>query len=888
MEATNATPQTIYLKDYQVPAYLLDSADLRFDIHEERTTVFSHLVFHANPKAARRDEPLRLDGEELKLISLSIEGCPLDPSEYRIEGDQLIIPQVPEAFVLDCVVEIQPKANKALSGLYESNGMFCTQCEAEGFRRITYFPDRPDVMTRFTTTIEADAQRFPVLLSNGNLDEAGPTVNGRHVARWVDPFPKPAYLFALVAGDLAHIEDSFTTCSGRKVPLKIYVHKKDLDKCGHAMDSLKRAMKWDEEVYGREYDLDGFMIVSVDHFNMGAMENKGLNIFNSALTLAKPETATDEDYDRIEGVVAHEYFHNWSGDRVTCRDWFQLSLKEGFTVFRDQQFSADMTSHAVKRIEDVTLLRNRQFPEDAGPLAHPVRPESYVEINNFYTMTVYEKGAEVVRMLHTLLGPERFRKGTDLYFSRHDGQAVTTDDFVSALEDAGGMDLTRFKRWYGQAGTPEVTVTDSYDAEKRQWTLVARQSTKPTPGQPVKEPLVIPMAMGLLAKDGSAMPLQLSGEARPTPGATRVLVLQEAEERFTFINVAERPVPSLFRSFSAPIKLHYDYSDDELAFLMAKDGDEFNVWDAGQTLFLRVLLRLIEGGEKALLAPLDSRLVAAVEATLRDTARDPRLVAEAIRTPDEGYLLEQLSAADPQAVERALNFVRRSLALALRDTLTRTYRANSAVAYRNDAASIGKRRLKNACLSYLMALDDEESRALAAKQYALSDNMTDSLAALAALADSESELFDRLLLDFYGKWEAEALVIDKWFLVQSISRRRDTLARVQGLLKHPKFSMTTPNRVRSLVGGFSMRNPFRFHDAGGAGYSFLADQVLALDTFNPQIAARMLNPLSHWRKFEPKRQELMRRELLRVLHTTPLSKDVYEIAAKSLAEAEPK
>lgn len=885
MSGDNKVPKTIYLKDYQPPDYLVEHINLRFDLRDEVATVASHINFAANPAAKKSGEPLRLDGEELKLVSIALNGRELTAADYSFDEDgRLVVPSVPARFALDVVTELRPKENTALSGLYESNGMFCTQCEAEGFRRITYYPDRPDAMAPFTTTIEADKKRFPVLLSNGNLKETGELEGGRHFAVWDDPFPKPCYLFALVASDLGHIEDEFTTCSGRRVPLKIYAERKDLDRCRHAMESLKKAMKWDEEVYGREYDLNEFMIVAVDHFNAGAMENKGLNIFLSSLVLAQPETATDDDYDRITGVIAHEYFHNWSGDRVTCRDWFQLSLKEGFTVFRDQCFSADITSKAVKRIEDVSFLRSRQFSEDAGPLAHPIRPESYIQINNFYTMTVYEKGAEVVRMIHTLLGPDRFRAGTDLYFSRHDGQAVTTEDFVKAMEDANGVDLTQFKRWYGQAGTPEVKAEGVYDAAAKTWTLKVSQSCKPTPGQPVKEPLVIPISMGLLARGGSSLPLKLKGENSPSPAETRVLLLTKPEETFIFENVPEPPVPSLFRAFSAPIKMNYDYSDADLAFLLARDPDEFNAWDAGQTLYMRTLKRLVEGGAKALSEPLYPPLVEAMRATLLDSRRDPRLVAEAIRLPEEGYLLEQFDAADPDAAFAAHAFVRKGAATALRALLLETYLKYAGVPYAADAQSIGRRRLKNVCLRYLTALDDEEARRLASRQADASDNMTDSLAALAALSDSESGDFDRALDVFYKKWESDTLVVDKWFLVQSTARRGDAMERVKKLLSHPKFSMTLPSRVRSLLAGFAMRNPVRFHEKSGAGYAFLADQVLALDKLNPQIAARMLNPLSAWRKLEPVRGGLMRGELERILREPKLSKDVYEIAAKSLSD----
>ncbi|MBN2362383.1 MAG: aminopeptidase N [Deltaproteobacteria bacterium] len=876
------TPRTIYLRDYLPPDFLVDTVDLRCELGEETTRVRSRLALRRNP-ARPAGAPLVLDGKELELESIALDGRPLAAGEYQVDAEHLTVDRVPDSFALELVTAIRPQDNTALSGLYKSSGNFCTQCEAEGFRRITYYPDRPDVMASFTTTVVADPARYPVLLSNGNLVDQGALADGRRWATWRDPFNKPAYLFALVAGDLVCAEDRFTTMSGRQVRLQVYVQQPNADKCEHALRSLQRAMRWDEQVYGREYDLDVYMIVAVDDFNFGAMENKGLNVFNSKNVLAKPETASDEDYEAIQGMIGHEYFHNWSGNRVTLRDWFQLSLKEGFTVFRDQQFTADMTSAAVKRIRDVAVLRSAQFREDAGPLAHSVRPDSYVEISNFYTVTVYNKGAELVRMLHHLLGAERFRRGTDLYFERHDGQAVTTDDFVAALQEASGVDLTQFKRWYTQAGTPLLEVGAVTDAAARTCTLTVRQSCPSTPGQPDKEPFHLPFAIGLIGSDGRELPLRLSGEPEAAAATTRVLEIRQHQEKFVFDDVTGPVVPSLLRGLTAPVKVAYDYSDDDLAFLLAHDGDPFNRWDAGQQLAIRVLGRLVDDQRADRTMRLDGRLVEAFRSTLNDARLDRRLKAQALTLPDEGYLAELSSEADPAAIHEARQFVRRQIGLALKSELTTAYWANhDGGPYTVDARAIGRRRLKNACLGYLMELDDSALRVICVEQFNHSDNMTDVVAALVALANVSCPERSQSLRAFYDKWRDDPLVVDKWFAIQATSRLPNTLNAVKALLHHQAFNIKNPNKVRALIGAFCQANPVRFHDPTGAGYAFLTEQVLALDAINGQMAARMCQPLSSWKRYEPGRREQMRAQLQRLAATPRLSKDVYEIVAKSL------
>ncbi len=871
---SESAPKTIYLKDYRSPAYEVVSLDLHFDLDETKTVVTA-----TQRLKQLRAEPLRLDGEALTLLSLKLDGKTLASGDYEVDEGGVTIHQLPPTCVLEIKTEINPQTNTTLDGLYLSSGNFCTQCEAEGFRRMTYYQDRPDVMTLFTTTLEADKQRYPVLLSNGNRVDGGDLDDGRHWARWEDPYKKPCYLFALVAGDLQFVEDRFTTMSGREVVLRIYVEAHNIDKCDHAMASLKRAMRWDEEVYGREYDLDIYMIVAVDDFNMGAMENKGLNVFNSKFILARPDTATDTDYAQIEGVVAHEYFHNWSGNRVTCRDWFQLSLKEGFTVFRDQCFSADMFSHAAKRIEDVNMLRSAQFIEDGGPMSHPVRPDSYVEINNFYTLTVYEKGAEVVRMIHTLVGAEGFRKGSDLYFERHDGQAVTCDDFIKAMEDANQIDLTQFKRWYSQAGTPEVAIETRYDEADRRYRVTFNQRCPATPGQSVKAPYHIPVAMGLLNGEGGPVPLTLEGETTEGP-VHRVVALTEASQTFTFVDVDAEPTPSFFRHFSAPVKIDYDYSDSALAFLMAHDDDEFNRWDAGQRLAIRLLTQQVMGEPDATTL---MHFSTAFGQLLGNTELDHNLIAEALRLPKESYLSEFFAPADPVAIHRARRQLMKILARSHLAALQTLYEKLAQDDYRIDAAAIGKRALRNVCLAYLITLETEEVVAQAYQQVESAHNMTDVMAALACLVSVDCPEQDRALSAFYQKWKGEPLVVDKWLVLQATSPLPGTLARVKQLQTHEAFSIKNPNKVRSLIGAFCAGNPAQFHQVDGEGYRFLADSVLTLDTLNPQIAARLLSPLIQWRRYDETRQAQMKTQLERILATETLSKNVYEIAAKGLA-----
>nr|WP_132540541.1 aminopeptidase N [Plasticicumulans lactativorans] len=879
--ATPAAPRTVRLADYAPPDYLIDTVALRFELGETGTTVSAELALRRNHAGAR---PLVLDGQGLELLGVWLDGVPLGAERYRCDDEHLTLPGVPEACVLRIDTRIHPQSNTALEGLYQSSGNFCTQCEAEGFRKITYYLDRPDVMARFTTTIVAERARYPVLLSNGNPVARGEYDDGRHWVTWEDPFRKPAYLFALVAGDLGCVRDTYTTASGRSVALEIYTEHANVGQCGHAMASLQKAMRWDEERFGLEYDLDIYMIVAVGDFNMGAMENKGLNVFNTKYVLASPETATDADYLGIESVIAHEYFHNWTGNRVTCRDWFQLSLKEGLTVFRDQEFTADLNSAAVARIDDVRNLRALQFPQDAGPLAHPVRPESYIEINNFYTVTVYEKGAEVVRMYQTLLGREGFRKGMDLYFARHDGQAVTCEDFRAAMADANGRDLGQFMRWYQQAGTPVVMARGTHDATSRRYTLTLTQHCPATPGQPEKAPFHIPVALGLLARDGRELPLRLHGEAAPV-ATSRVLELTAAEQRFVFEDVAEPPVPSLLRGFSAPVKLDAAYAEDELLFLLAHDRDPFNRWEAAQQLAVCTVLRLLDERARDLAWAAPTALIEAFGRVLADDGADPALVDQILTLPSEAYLAEQVAVIDPEAIFAAREFLRRSVAAALAGALAARYAALAPRGpYRLDGAASGRRALRNRCLDYLVALDQPAMHALAEAQFAAADNMTEQLAALASLVDSTSPARSSALAAFYARWQHAPLVVDKWFTLQAASRHPDTLAHVRGLLEHPAFSIRNPNKVRALIGAFANANPVRFHAADGSGYAFLAEQVLTLDPLNPQIAARLLGAMTRWRQFEPLRQGLMRAELERIVARPGLSPDVYEIAAKSLAD----
>jgi len=877
---------TIYLKDYTPPAFLIATVDLDIDLHEEFARVRAKLVIRRNPIAKDPQAPLALDGDELELESVALDGRTLAPGEYTLDDEHLTIPSVPDAFTLETSVRIQPRKNTKLMGLYATKDGFFTQCEAQGFRRITFFVDRPDVMARYTTTIHADPVKYPVLLSNGNPvgrgeDEDAATAP-RHWVKWEDPFPKPSYLFAMVAAKLEKLEDTFVTRSGRKVTLQVWVEPGKLDQCDFAMRALKKAMKWDEEVFGLEVDLDCYMIVAVGDFNMGAMENKGLNIFNTKYVLARPDIATDTDFLNIDRVVAHEYFHNWTGNRVTCRDWFQLSLKEGLTVFRDQEFGADTYSRPVTRIQEVRALRAAQFPEDAGPMAHPVRPQAYMEISNFYTATVYEKGAEVVRMIHTLTGERAFRRGMDVYFRRHDGHAVTCDDFVEAMAEASGADFSQFMRWYDQAGTPTLDVRADYDAAAKRYTLTVRQSTPPTPGQPDKLPMHIPLAVGLIDAEGRELPLQLEGEAAPA-GTDRVLSVKKPEERFTFVNVPAKPVPSLLRRFSAPAILKFGYTEAELTQLMAHDQDAFNRWEAGQRLATGILLRGVEAHQARREIDVPRAFVDAFTRVLRDGPKDPAFAAEALVLPSETYLAEQLEVVDPDAIHQVRTQLRRTLAGELRGELAGTYRSQTVPGpYSPDARSAGKRALRNLCLGYLMELEAPEGRALCVAQFDAADNMTDRMAALGALANSRAPEREPALERFYADWKHEPLVVDKWLAVQATSRLPDTLERVQRLTRHEAFDLRNPNKVYALIRSFCA-NHVRFHAADGAGYAFAADWIIQLDPLNPQIAARIARAFDRWRRFDAGHQAHARAALERIRAKQGLSKDVAEVVTKALA-----
>ena len=881
--------------DYVPPGYRVDTLDIGFDLDPKATRVAARSTLRRNPDSPQRD--IVLYGEELTLVALRMNGKTLTKRQYSLQPGKLVIPHAPDEVTLEIETLLRPDTNTSLMGLYVSNGNFFTQCEAEGFRKITFFPDRPDVMATYRVMLRADKAQYPVLLSNGNLVEQGDLGDGRHYALWEDPFKKPSYLFALVAGKLVCEEQTIRLKSGREALLQVWVEEGNLDKTSHAMESLVKSIRWDEERFGLELDLDRFMIVAVGDFNMGAMENKGLNIFNTKYVLANPRIATDNDYAGIESVVAHEYFHNWTGNRVTCRDWFQLSLKEGLTVFRDQEFSADMmgsdSGRAVKRIEDVRVLRAAQFPEDGGPMAHPVRPDSYVEINNFYTLTIYEKGSEVVRMYQTLLGREGFRKGMDLYFARHDGQAVTCDDFRAAMADANGRDLTQFERWYSQAGTPRVIARARHDADTATWTLELEQFCPPTPGQAMKLPMHIPVAVGLLDADGSDLPLQLAGEAAAdetevhAAPTTLVLELTELRQTFTFTGIERKPVPSLLRNFSAPVILDIDYSDDELAFLLAHDSDPFNRWEAGQRLVTRRLLSLVETGIGADLgyAPtaLDRLIAEALRKLLRDDSLDPAFRDLVLTLPSEGVLAEQVDVIDPQAIHRARRALRRHLAMELRDDLRDAYRANHVGGpYRPDPEPAGRRALRNNALGYLAELGDDGAHRLMQDQLVQATNMTDRIAALASMVNNDAPGTAAALQQFYDDFEDEALVIDKWFSLQAAAPAM-TVARVRELMRHPVFTLKNPNRARSLLFAFCNSNPAQFHAPDGSGHAFWAEQVIALYAINPQVAARLARALDRWRKYTPALQASMQAALEKVAATKKLSNDVAEVIGKALA-----
>ena len=867
------TAPPIRLQDYRPPDWLVDTVSLDVSLHPTQTKVRATLKLRPNPENPAA--ALTLDDDGLNLVSLKLNGTQLAPDSYRVTPDKLTLPQPPHGpFTLEIETLVDPTANTQLSGLYRSSGTFCTQCEAEGFRRITYFPDRPDVMAVYSTRLEADKKGVPILLANGNLVECGDLPGGRHFAVWHDPHPKPSYLFALVGGDLACVEDRFRTVSGRDVTLRIYVEHGKQDRCGYAMDSLKRAMRWDEQVFGREYDLDIFMIVAVSDFNMGAMENKGLNVFNDKYVLASPETATDADYAHIEAVIAHEYFHNWTGNRITCRDWFQLCLKEGLTVFRDQEFSSDMRSRPVKRIADVRNLRAAQFIEDAGPLAHPVRPELYKEINNFYTSTVYEKGAEVVRMLQTLLGKENFRAGMDLYFARHDGEAATVEQFIQCFAEQSGRDLTPFMRWYSQAGTPEVKVNGRYDAARRTYTLTCKQAVPPTPGQPSKQPMVIPLDTGLVGKNGRDI-------------AREVLVLDTAERSFEFADITEAPVPSINRNFSAPIKLVGDLTEDDLAFLAAHDSDPFNRWQALQTISMRLLIDNVSALRAGKAPRVDERLMVALAALLKDPQLEPAFVALALVPPGEGDIAREIGHdIDPDAIHRARAGLRVQIGERLQAALSTLYaRLTLTGGYSPDAAGAGRRALRNVALDLMAARAAPDAIARALRQYESADNMTDRMAALATLSLHAVPEREAALAEFYHRYASDALVIDKWLSLQAAIPQGDTLDKVRALTGHPAFSLANPNRVRALIGVFAHANPTQFNRGDGAGYDFVADIVLALDPKNPQVAARMATAFRTWRTLESGRRGKAQGALERVKAASGLSRDLADIVERALAPA---
>ncbi len=865
-------PHIKYRHDYRAPDYTITDIDLTFDLDatETRVTAISQVK-----RLGTADASLHLDGEALTLVELTVDGAPWP--HYREEAGTLILSQLPDNFTLRIVNLIHPTKNSALEGLYQSGEALCTQCEAEGFRHITWYLDRPDVLARFTTTLRADPVRYPYLLSNGNKLKSGELDDGRHWVTWQDPFPKPCYLFALVAGDFDVLRDSFTTRSGRDVALEIFVDRGNLDRADWAMTSLKASMKWDEERFGLEYDLDIFMIVAVDFFNMGAMENKGLNVFNSKYVLAKAETATDKDYLGIEAVIGHEYFHNWTGNRVTCRDWFQLSLKEGLTVFRDQEFSSDLGSRAVNRIDNVRVMRGAQFAEDASPMAHPIRPDQVIEMNNFYTLTVYEKGSEVIRMMHTLLGEEKFQQGMQCYFERHDGSAATCDDFVQAMEDASGVDLTQFRRWYSQSGTPVVSVRDDYNPELEQYTLHVTQHTPPTADGQEKLPLHIPLDIELYDNEGKVIPLQHNGQP-----VHHVLNVTQAFQTFVFDNVYFQPVPSLLREFSAPVKLDYKWSDAQLTFLMRHARNEFSRWDAAQSLLATYIRLNVARYQQGQPLSLPLHVADAFRAVLLDEQGDPALMALILTLPSENEMAELFDIIDPQAIAAVRHALMRTLANELNDECYSLYLASQSSEYRVEHAEIGRRALKNVCLSYLALGDTTQADRLVQAQYAHATNMTDALAALSAAVMAQLPCRDALLAAWDERWHQDGLVMDKWFMLQATSPAPEVLRNVRALLNHRSFTMGNPNRIRALIGAFAAGNPAAFHAQDGSGYQFLVEMLTDLNTRNPQVAARMIEPLIRLKRYDAGRQALMRQALQQLKALDNLSGDLYEKITKAL------
>jgi aminopeptidase N len=871
-----------YRKDYKPSDYLIDSIHLHIELDEEVTSVKATSKVKRNSNVANPSKDLCLDGREQELKSVCLNGVELSVEKYQLTKETLTILDVPENFTLEIISHIKPQENTSLMGLYKSRGIFCTQCESDGFPKITYYLDRPDVMADFVTTIVADKKKYPVLLANGNLAEESDVdlPNGRHMAKWHDPFKKPCYLFAMVAGNLSHIEDTFTTMSGRKVILRIFSEPKNVEKCHFSMSALKKSMRWDEINYGREYDLDIFMIVAVDDFNFGAMENKGLNIFNTQYILANPKTATDKDYADIDTVVSHEYFHNWTGDRVTVRDWFQLTLKEGLTVLRDHEFSQDEGLAEVVRIEQVKRLRNIQFPEDAGPLAHPIRPDSYIEMGNFYTATVYEKGAEVIRMQKIFLGKEGYRKGTDLYFARHDGQAVTCEDFIKAMEDANQVDFTQLRKWYEQAGTPELSVTSQYDEKNSQLQLKVIQTCPATPGQTTKQPFQIPLKMGLLDSKGNDMPLKLLSHSHELKES--VLNITQQEETFVFCDIKEKPIPSFLRGFSAPIKIQYNYSETDLSFLIEHDHDAFSAWEAGQNYAILELKKIITAIQKNQSLKHSDLFVTAMNTVLNNSALNKAFIATMLILPTEVYISELVDTVDVTAIYQARKYLMQVLAQSMEKDFINHYQQNvSKKTYQYNPSDAAQRHLKNTCLSYLCLLEENKYDLLALEQYNSTDNMTDQLSALTVLSRRENAHRESVLKDFYMQWKSEPLVLDKWFFVQAMADIPDALLQVKALMQHPDFDIKNPNKVRSLIGGFTS-NLVHFHDLSGEGYAFLADQAIILDKINPMVTARLLAPLTRWHRYDEKRQGLMKAQLQRILAIPDLSKNVYEIVGKSL------
>ncbi|MFY2830322.1 aminopeptidase N [Vibrio parahaemolyticus] len=864
-------PQAKYRKDYQAPSHTITDIDLTFDLYDNDTIVT------ALSKVVQKGESttLELDGEGLELRSVKVNGE--DWAHHEVKEASLVLSDLPAEFELEIITKIDPEANTALEGLYKSGGAFCTQCEAEGFRRITYYLDRPDVLAKYTTKVIADKATYPYLLSNGNRIAQGEAENGRHWVQWQDPHPKPAYLFALVAGDFDVLRDKYTTMSGRNVDLEIFVDKGNLDRAGHAMTSLINSMKWDEERFGLEYDLDIYMIVAVDFFNMGAMENKGLNIFNSKFVLANDQTATDRDYLGIEAVIGHEYFHNWTGNRVTCRDWFQLSLKEGLTVFRDQEFSSDLGSRAVNRIDNVRIIRGPQFAEDASPMSHPIRPDKVIEMNNFYTLTVYEKGSEVIRMYHTLLGEEGFQKGMKLYFERHDGTAATCEDFVSAMEDATGVDLKQFRLWYSQSGTPTLRVNSEYNAEAKTYALTVEQFTEATQDQAEKQALHIPFDIELYDSKGQVTPLIVNGES-----VHNVLDIKQDKQTFVFENVAEQPVPSLLREFSAPVKLEYDYSDAELIFLMKHATNDFARWDASQMLLAKYIRQNVNNVQTGSEVQLSEDLIDAFRGVLLDENLEPAFIAQVFSLPSINEITGWYKQIDVDAVDTVLNSITVSLSAALEDELSATYHTLKQAEYTIDHAAIGKRALRNQCLQFLAHTD--KGNTLVKAQYEAANNMTDTIAAMSAANSAQLECREELMADYSDKWKHDGLVMDKWFALQGTNPAEDALEKVKATMNHEAFSLKNPNRTRSLIGSFLAANPVRFHDKSGSGYQFAGEILRQLNDSNPQVASRMIDPLLKFRKYDEARQAMIRAELEKLKAMDNLAKDLFEKVTKALDE----